>query len=592
MGLQNLSEWSLARRMRDRSRERRGSVMKERSERMEAGGPEIADSKDRDGGKGSALLQGAALLGLAAIISKLIGTLQKIPLQNLAGDAVFGIYNAVYPLYILILVLATAGFPLVVSKFVSEYAAERKYHEARRVLRVASFSLMGTGIVFFSLLYFGAEMLARWMAAPQTAPAIRSVSYALLIVPLMSALRGYYQGYQDMRPTAWSQVVEQTVRVATMVVLLLVLMRLGLGPEQIAAGATFGSVTGALAGLAVMLWYWRKERGGEPFQAQAPVGGDGGGWRRDWALAKRLSAYALPLCLGSVAMPILTLVDSFTMPRLLRSAGFDENEALYQFGLYNHGLPLVQLVAMIASSMSAALVPAIAEALRRGDAAAVRARAGLSLRLTWLIGLAASFGLALLAEPLNVMFFKSAEGTTAMAVLAFTALFSAVNIVAASVLQGLGAVRAPVLYLLLAAAVKIAASVALVPRYGIDGAAWASVAAYALAGGLALAHALRAAGVPAAGGLAAMKPMLGIGFMALGLLAVTHGVPPLLARLPAALPPRGTAAVIALGGVAVGALAYAAALLRLGVVTAADLALVPQLAGKPLVWLRRFRLLR
>lgn len=574
--------------MRDRSRERRGSVMKERSERMEASGPEAADSKDRDGRKGSALLQGAALLGLAAIISKLIGTLQKIPLQNLAGDAVFGIYNAVYPLYILILVLATAGFPLVVSKFVSEYAAERQYHEARRVLRVASASLMVTGIVFFSLLYFGAETIARWMAAPQTAPAIRSVSYALLVVPLMSALRGYYQGYQDMRPTAWSQVVEQTVRVATMVVLLLALMRLGLGPERIAAGATFGSVTGALAGLAVMLWYWRKE----PRREQVPGKGDGGDWRRDWALAKRLAAYALPLCLGSVAMPILTLVDSFTMPRLLRSAGFDESEALYQFGLYNHGLPLVQLVAMIASSMSAALVPAIAEALRRGDADAVRARAGLSLRLTWLIGLAASFGLALLAEPLNVMFFKSAEGTAAMAVLAFTALFSAMNIVAGSVLQGLGAVRAPVLYLLLAAAVKVAASVALVPRYGIDGAAWASLAAYALAGGLALAHALRAAGVPAAGGLAAMKPMLGIGFMALGLLAVTHGAPPLLARLPAALPPRGTAAVIALGGVAVGALAYAVALLRLGVVTAADLALVPQLAGKPLAWLRRFRLLR
>ncbi|MCM3273454.1 putative polysaccharide biosynthesis protein [Paenibacillus elgii] len=562
--------------------------MKERSERMEASGPEAADSKDRDGRKGSALLQGAALLGLAAIISKLIGTLQKIPLQNLAGDAVFGIYNAVYPLYILILVLATAGFPLVVSKFVSEYAAERQYHEARRVLRVASASLMVTGIVFFSLLYFGAETIARWMAAPQTAPAIRSVSYALLVVPLMSALRGYYQGYQDMRPTAWSQVVEQTVRVATMVVLLLALMRLGLGPERIAAGATFGSVTGALAGLAVMLWYWRKE----PRREQVPGKGDGGDWRRDWALAKRLAAYALPLCLGSVAMPILTLVDSFTMPRLLRSAGFDESEALYQFGLYNHGLPLVQLVAMIASSMSAALVPAIAEALRRGDADAVRARAGLSLRLTWLIGLAASFGLALLAEPLNVMFFKSAEGTAAMAVLAFTALFSAMNIVAGSVLQGLGAVRAPVLYLLLAAAVKVAASVALVPRYGIDGAAWASLAAYALAGGLALAHALRAAGVPAAGGLAAMKPMLGIGFMALGLLAVTHGAPPLLARLPAALPPRGTAAVIALGGVAVGALAYAVALLRLGVVTAADLALVPQLAGKPLAWLRRFRLLR
>lgn len=556
--------------------------------------PDLGMSTDREH-TGSALLKGAALLGAAAVISKLIGTLQKIPLQNLAGDAVFGIYNAVYPLYILILFLATAGFPLVISKFVAEYAADRRYDEARRVLRVASVVLMVTGAGFFLLLYFGADTIGGWIGASQTAEAIRSVSFALLFVPVMSCLRGYYQGFQHMAPTAWSQVVEQAVRVATMLILLMVLMRMDFGPEWIAAGATFGSVTGAMAGLAVMLYYWQKDRGmpGNLLEGSAKaVAASSWEWKRDWSLMKRLTAYAIPLCLGAIAVPILTLVDSFTLPRLLRSSGYDETGALYQFGLYNHGLPLVQLVAMIASSMSAALVPAMAEARQRGDLAAVRSRAELSLRYTWMIGLAASFGLVLLAEPLNVMFFKSAEGTAAMAILSFTALFSAVNIVAGSVLQGLGSVRAPALYLLLAAGVKVAANVLLVPRLGIAGAAAAAVAAYALAGGLALAHALRAAGVTTAGGRAVMKPMLAIGFMTLGLLAVTHGAPPLLARLPVALPERGMATIIALGGVAIGALAYALALLRLGAVTAAELEQVPKLRGKPLALLRRLRLLR
>ncbi|MEK8133017.1 polysaccharide biosynthesis protein, partial [Paenibacillus filicis] len=463
----------------------------------------------------SALLQGAALLGMAAVVSKLLGTLQKIPLQNMAGDTVFGMYNAVYPLYTLILFLATAGFPLVVSKFVSEYAVEGRDGEARQVLRVSILVLLVTGILCFMLLFLGADRISGWMGAAQAAPAIRSVSFALLVVPVMSALRGYFQGYGLMAPTAWSQVVEQTVRVAAMLALLFVLMSRGASPEMIAAGATFGSVAGAAAGLAVMLLYWRQEgKRRQPGQGADLTGGVSGHAptsRRlgDWQLAKKLAAYALPICLGTLAVPILGLVDAFTLPRLLAAGGLDESAALYQYGLYNHGQPLVQLVAMVASSMAAALVPAIAEAAHRGDLEAVQSRAAYALRATLLIGLAASFGLALLAEPLNVMFFRTAEGTAAMRVLSFTAVLTVVNLVAGSVLQGLGAVRAPALYLLAAALVKVAGNAVLVPRYGIDGAAWAAVTAFALAAALSLAHALRAARVTAPRGRAVLAPLLG-----------------------------------------------------------------------------------
>ncbi|MDF2960569.1 MAG: polysaccharide biosynthesis protein [Paenibacillus sp.] len=549
---------------------------------------------------GSVLLKGAAVLGAAAVLSKLIGTVQKIPLQNMAGDEVFGIYNAVYPLYILILFMATAGFPVVVSKFVAEHASLGHYEEARRVLKVSTIVLTVSGLFFFLLLFLGADGLAGLMGAKQTGMAIRSVSFALLLVPVMSALRGFYQGYQNMIPTAVSQVAEQTVRVATMFGLLLLFVHQGYGPDWIAAGATFGSVTGAAAGLLVMLYFDRKEQKSNRYhESGLKIVSANGGIQEapskresDWSLIKRLLLYALPVCLGTIVLPILTLVDSFTVPRLLRLYGLDEKGALYQFGLYNHGLPLVQLVAMIASSMSAALVPAIAEAKQKGEAALLRSRTVMSLRLTWLIGLAASVGLAVLAEPMNVMFFKSPEGSWAMAVLAFTALFATLNIVAGSVLQGFGAVAAPALYLLAAAAAKIAANVALVPRWGIDGAAVAAVAAYALAGGLALAHALRATGVTPAAGRAVIKPMLCIGLMTAGLLAVTHGLPALLGALRVDLPPRGMATAVSLAGVALGALIYALALLRLGVVTSAELDQIPQLRGKPLALLRKLKLIR
>src|SRR5690554_6746846 len=104
----------------------------------------------------STLVNGAAILGIAAMISKLLGTLQKIPMQNIGGDEAFGIYTAVFPFYTLILFLATAGFPIAVSKFVSEHVAQDDMAEARRVLYVSSIILTVTGFLFFILLFFGA----------------------------------------------------------------------------------------------------------------------------------------------------------------------------------------------------------------------------------------------------------------------------------------------------------------------------------------------------------------------------------------------------------------------------------------------------
>src|SRR5690606_7483508 len=146
---------------------------------------------------------------------------------NIAGDRAYGIFSAVYPFYTLILFLAMAGFPVAVSAFVAERVSRGDAVNARRVLRTASVLLAAGGAAGFALLYFGADTLAAWRGDAYTAPAIRSISFALLFVPLMSALRGYFQGYHDMMPTAVSQVAEQFVRVGTLVAILLMLPRLG-----------------------------------------------------------------------------------------------------------------------------------------------------------------------------------------------------------------------------------------------------------------------------------------------------------------------------------------------------------------------------
>ncbi|OAS19484.1 putative polysaccharide biosynthesis protein [Paenibacillus oryzisoli] len=559
--------------------------------------------KQGNGKRGKDLLKGAALLGGAAVLSKLLGTMQKIPLQNVAGDVAFGIYNAVYPLYILILFAATAGFPVAVSKFVAERVMEGDHPGAKRIVFVSSALLMSLGFLLFILLYMGAETIAGWIGISQTATAIRSVSFALLLSPVLAVLRGYFQGYQNMVPTAISQVIEQLIRVITMVALLLYLVALAYDEAWIAAGATFGSVTGAGAGLVVMAVFWHRERrtqrvkqvraellvnreqagGTTPMTEQdtreaIAAGSEVMQVTSSWQWAKRITLYAIPVCLGAIVVPLLTLVDTFTMPRLLEAASGSELEAMRQFGLYNRGFPLVQLVVMVASSMSAVLVPAIAEAKLHGHVELIRFRAEMSVRLAWVVGLGASFGLAFLAMPINLMLYTSTEASWTMAVLAFTALFSTLNAVSASVLQGIGAIRTPMNALLVAIVLKALGNVVLLPRWGIDGAALSAVIAYAAAAGLNLVQLRRSTGVRFALRPYAVSPTLAVGLMGGGLAALQG-----LAMLAGAawhVPERWGASAIALIGVVGGAAVYALVLLRSGGISREELRLMPELARK------------
>lgn len=446
----------------------------------------------------SRLLQGAFILSAAAIISKLIGTLQKIPLQNLGGDAVFGIYNTVYPLYTMLLTVAMLGLPAAISKFVAEASAGRRDDEGQRILRLSAIITGISGLVIGAITYAGAPIIAGWVGNSHVMPALRTSAWGLAVVPIMSALRGYFQGLHNMVPTAVSQIVEQSVRVTVMIVLLLYLTSQGAGAESIAAGALLGSAGGGAAGLVIMLLYLRRHkrllRQVASLDAAASVESQNvkpsnaeikerANQRIMGVKAGGLLAYGIPVMLGALAMPLIGLVDVFTVPRLLSSVG-SEVEAMTQFGVYNRGLPLVQIVTMIATSLSVVFIPALAEAKYKGDTKLIENRCSLSLRWFWLLGLAASAGLAVLAEPINMALYGDTAGSSTMTWLALTAVGGTVSIISAALLQGLGYVRAPALHLLAAALLKAALNLLLVPQQGVTGAAIAGVAAHSFAAAL------------------------------------------------------------------------------------------------------------
>lgn len=477
------------------------------------------------------------------------------------------------------------------------------------------------------LMYAGAPLIADMIGNRHVVPSIRAASWALLFVPVMTGLRGYFQGLQQMVPTAVSQVVEQTIRVTVMIVLLLWLMRRDASLETIAAGAMMGSVAGGMVGLLTMLGYMVRHRrkGREVVTEQlnsewSSNSGEVGSDRHERqentpvtpqkktvsainpGLAERsrsngewiktLLMYAIPVCLGSLAVPLMNLVDTFTVPRLLRGEGLDEVQSMVSFGIYNRGLPLVQLVTMLATSLSVLFIPAMAEARLKGGPEAVRQQAGLALRWFWLIGLVASAGLAVLAEPINRMLYGDAAGTEALRYMALTAAGSTVSIIAAALLQGLGAVRAPAFSMLAAAGVKALLNVMLVPALGISGAALAGAVAYMLAAGLNVALLARLVALRPAPGAVLAKPALVIAAMSLAAVGTAWAAEAVLGGMGIAADRRLAAMGVSLLGIAAGSAVFLLAAARTGLLTAAELAAVPKLGPRLAKLLRRLRVLR
>ncbi|MHA6481542.1 polysaccharide biosynthesis protein [Paenibacillus sp. strain BS8-2] len=540
-------------------------------------GKEASSDGSKRGGKPPRLWRhGVALMAGAALLSKLIGALQKIPLQNIAGDRVFGMYNAVYPFYQILAVLATAGLPTAVSILIASRLSAGGIGQARtRSALLAALLLLGaTGMAAAALMWVTADLAAAWLGDSAVAPAIRVLALALLLSPIAAAIRGYMQGMGRMAFSAASQLSEQTARVAVMVLVLSAGLAASWSDAMITAGVMFGGAAGAAVSLLVL---------GFGLRRTAPSGGSSGvvSKRKLLGEMKELAALALPAALAALVVPAVAAVDSFTVPALLRGNGLSAEDAMSLFGIYGRGQPLVQLVVMAAGAGAAALVPGLVRARMERQPELLQLRLTLLLRMAWLVGGAASIGLVLLAEPINVMLYRDALGTEALALIGCTALAGCVSAVAAPALQALGAARVPALLLLIAALLKGALNAVLVPSLGIEGAAFSGVAALstaAMLGAAALRHAaakldappqhgVKAADWrPAAAGVAALAAMAA----ALWLCQRALGGGAL-----EGLPPRAAAALLALAGIAAGAAVFGAAALRGGAIGAREWRALP-----------------
>ncbi|HHY74216.1 MAG TPA: polysaccharide biosynthesis protein [Bacillus bacterium] len=421
----------------------------------------------------SSFLKGTLIITIATILSKFIGSIFQIPLQNIAGDKVLGIFGLVYPVYMIALILSVAGIPIAISKLISEARGANRENEIADIFHSASILAIIFGICSFTIMFVFSKPISIMLGGEFTRPSVLIVSFTLLVAPYMAVYRGFFQGFEDMKPTAVSQVIEQFVRVALILGVAYFLVKQGKSNETIAGGVMVGSSIGALFSLlylrVLFMRFKARPAGMKSFSVNI---------FRQWA--RRILALSIPIAIGSLTMALLNLVDSVTIPHGLAWVGADTADVQQQLGIYRRGLSLVGIASVFSSAVILPLIPMITKTMAQNDIELANSYIVRSLKYAHLVSWPAALGLLALTMPINRALFMDFQGSDVVAIINLSSVFSSLTILTTGILQGLNRSKLAAWIIVGGAVLKGIFNFLFVSQSGIMGAAYATLLIYVL----------------------------------------------------------------------------------------------------------------
>ncbi|WP_421616846.1 stage V sporulation protein B [Brevibacillus sp. TJ4] len=414
---------------------------------------------------------GTVILILAGGVTKLFGFAHRIVLSRIIGAEGMGLYQMVVPLLYFLITVTTFGLPVAIAKQVAETEASKDSRQSRRFLLIALSVACGISLVVCSSLYLFSDWLAGLLFADQRAHVVMLA--AIPVIPIASislVLRGYFQGKQNMIPTAVSQLVEQVARMTVVVIMTVTFLPAGI--EYATAGAVGSIIFGELAGLFYVLWQYR--RGGRTTASRLLSSKISQSIKASAAHIRQLFKVAVPVTMSRMIGSIAYVLEPMIVPFALVLAGFATSEATGLYGQFaGMAVPLLLFPSFLTNSLSVSLVPAVAEAAYQKNAPLVHRRIYQAMRITLVIGAPCTVLLTIFAEPFCALLYGEQHHTVGILLreLAPFSFFLFFQAPLAAALQGLDLAQVVLRNTLVGAVVKTAAMFLFTsrPEFGIHG---------------------------------------------------------------------------------------------------------------------------
>lgn len=426
-------------------------------------------------------MQGA-ILGVSSIVVRMIGVIYRVPLNNILGEKGVAYYGMAFEVYSFLLLLSSYSLPLAVSKMVSRRVTLHEYKNTRRIFVYALIFALFVGSVAFAITFFGADFFARILNFPQSAIALRTLSFALIILSVLGVLRGYFQGLGTMVPTAISNIVEQIVNAAVSLIAASAFYKAALTatavnypysnyPEAMgASGGTLGTVCGAGAALVflILLYFFHRRTLRE--QIESDETSEKETFRR---ILSTLVLTIIPVILSTTIYNLSGLVDSGLFSNVMARKGMDQNLIDTFVGMFTGNYRLIVNVPIaIASALASSLIPSVVKSMTQGNRGTVIHKIDSSIKVTMIVAMPCAVGIGVLAKPIVNLLFPTSVDPDKVALMLMIGCVSVVlyslSTITNSILQGIDKMRVPVIHSAIALVLHAVVLVLLLLIFPID----------------------------------------------------------------------------------------------------------------------------
>ena len=437
--------------------------------------------------KKQSFILGAFLLAVRGVICKVLGAIYKIPLTNILGSQGMGIYYLVFPVYAFLLSVSSSSFTTAISRQISNLVSQKKHLLAYKTFKASTLLLVCLGAGAGVLLACFSRVIAALQGLENAFICYLVVAPSILLVSISCAFKGYFQGLQNMTPTATSQVVGQLFKLSTGFLLAKILC---------GKGVVFGAI-GALLGVLiaetittlffVVFFFIFKIKNKDYFRFVSFEESEKKVSLK--TLAKQIFKMSLPFTISSVILPMSMVIDSFLIVNILKSMKFDKLFATSLLGL-NSGIvnTLVSLPSTLSVAVCMSIVPYITFALSKKDYEGINKKTTLAFKLAILVSLPCVFIFVFFAPYIlkllySATFSNSYEFNVASSLLTLSSiniLYLSFLQISTALLQSINRSYIPVISLSISLVVKVICEVILlnIPSVNIAGAVISNAVCY------------------------------------------------------------------------------------------------------------------
>lgn len=367
-------------------------------------------------------IKSTIILIIGGIITKILGMLNKVIMARYLGTEGLGIYMMILPSFILFLNISSVGFPVAVSKLVSEDDRNNK----KLVFTSIIFVLFINFLLMIFILFIAKYLSFNLLHEKRSYYAIMAISLVIPFASISGILRSYFFGRERMGPHVISHITEDIVRIIAMVIGVPFFMHKGV--EYAVCFVILTNIISEVTSILILFFFLPKN-----FSLT----------RSDVKPSKIYLRDCLSISIPTTATRLIGSICYFLEPIILTGVllyvGYPNSVIVREYGIISgYALPLILLPSFFSNAISQALLPVITKKYKMRDIAGVKRKIRQGIAYSLLIGIPLTIVLEMFPDKLLKLLYNTTSGVSYIRFLAPVCLLQYIQAPLASTLDALG----------------------------------------------------------------------------------------------------------------------------------------------------------